>query len=59
MSWASWSDFVSMGGYALYVWGAYGVTAAFIAGEVVLVVLRSRKAAAQARMLAAQSGDRA
>ena len=26
MIWASWSDFLAMGGYGLYVWGSYGVT---------------------------------
>jgi heme exporter protein CcmD len=33
-----------MGGYALYVWGAYGVTFALIAVEIVLLIRRSRKA---------------
>ena len=31
-----------MGGYALYVWGSYGVTLAALALEVFLVVRRSR-----------------
>jgi len=26
------SDFLAMGGYAAYVWSAYGVTAAVVAG---------------------------
>ena len=33
MIWNSWSDFWAMGGYALYVWGSFGVTAALIAIE--------------------------
>jgi heme exporter protein D len=44
MIWASWSDFFAMGGYAFYVWGAYGVTFACLAVEIVLLV-RRRKAA--------------
>ena len=28
MNWSGPSEFFAMGGYALYVWGAYGVTAA-------------------------------
>lgn len=27
MHWNSFSDFIAMGGYGLYVWGAFGVTA--------------------------------
>jgi heme exporter protein D len=37
-------EFLAMGGYALYVWGAYGVTFALIALEIVLLMRRSRKA---------------
>ena len=42
MSWGSWSNFFSMGGYALYVWGSYGVLAVLIATEVALLALRRR-----------------
>jgi heme exporter protein D len=42
MHWGSASAFFAMGGYAFYVWGAYGVTALFLILEVVLVVLRKR-----------------
>lgn len=35
-------EFFAMGGYALYVWGAYGVTALLLAIEVILVVRRKR-----------------
>jgi heme exporter protein D len=42
MSWASCSDFFAMGGYALYVWGSYAVTAAVVATEVVSLYLRRR-----------------
>ena len=41
MIWNSAADFFAMGGYALYVWGAYGVAAACILLE--LWVLRRRR----------------
>jgi heme exporter protein D len=31
-------EWLEMGGYALYVWGSYGVTAALMAAEVVALV---------------------
>ena len=36
-----WGKFFEMGGYGLYVWGAYGVTALVMIGE--LLMLRNRK----------------
>ena len=42
MQWGSVSEFFAMGGYGLYVWGAYAVTAAVIAAEVVALVRRGR-----------------
>ena len=42
MTWASWSDFFAMGGYAFFVWGSYGVAAVLMIAEVVLVVRRHR-----------------
>jgi heme exporter protein D len=42
MQWGSVSEFVAMGGYGLYVWGAYAVTAAVIAAEVVALARRAR-----------------
>ncbi|HXM80699.1 MAG TPA: heme exporter protein CcmD [Burkholderiales bacterium] len=38
------SEFFAMGGYALYVWGAYGVTFALMALEVAFLMKRVRKA---------------
>jgi heme exporter protein D len=38
------SEFFAMGGYAWYVWGSYGVTAAALALEVGLLWKRSREA---------------
>ncbi len=49
MNWASWSDFVGMGGYALYVWGSYGVTLGFMVTEIVLLMLRKRSLLGQLR----------
>ena len=44
MIWNSAGEFFAMGGYGLYVWGAYAVTAACMLIEPVLVVLRHRQA---------------
>jgi heme exporter protein D len=37
------SDFLSMGGYAWYVWGSYGVTFICLFLEVIFLVKRSRE----------------
>jgi heme exporter protein D len=42
MNWGSWSDFFAMGGYALNVWGSYGVTAGLIVVELILLARRRR-----------------
>ena len=39
----SLGEFWNMGGYGLYVWGAYGVAVVLVAGEV--IQLRRRKRA--------------
>jgi len=51
MNWASWNDFFRMGGYALYVWGSYGVTLALIAAEIALLIQRRRKVIAYLRLI--------
>lgn len=38
----NWSKFFSMGGYALYVWGSYGVTFLLLGGEVLMLLKRKR-----------------
>jgi len=43
MSFESWGDFVAMGGYAAYVFGAYGLTVAVGVGLVVQVGVRKRR----------------
>lgn len=42
MSWSSVSEFLSMGGYGLYVWGSYAVTFVCIVGEILLISNRRR-----------------
>ena len=34
MRWSSWPEFWAMGGYALYVWGSFAVTALLMLIEV-------------------------
>jgi heme exporter protein D len=46
MNWNSASEFFAMGGYALYVWGSFGVCAIALALETFLVGQR-RKAIVQ------------
>jgi heme exporter protein D len=45
----SLEDFVHMGGYGLYVWGAYTVTLAVMLVEALAVRKRSRQALETAR----------
>ena len=44
MSWGSVSEFLAMGGYGFYVWGAYDVTFILIALELAFLVRRHRRA---------------
>jgi heme exporter protein D len=53
MNWSSASEFFAMGGYALYVWGAYAACLALMAVEPWLV----RRHRAQALHAAAHSTD--
>ena len=43
MQWNSISDFFSMGGYAFYVWGSFGLTAAVMVGEMLLIRSQRRE----------------
>ncbi|MFY8013911.1 MAG: heme exporter protein CcmD [Limnohabitans sp.] len=47
MIWNSWSDFWAMGGYGLYVWGSFGVTAVLMAYEMYWVKQARNKALQQ------------
>ena len=40
MSWNSWEEFWDMGGYAVFVWGSYGVVFAGVALELWLAMRR-------------------
>jgi heme exporter protein D len=42
MNWHSASEFFAMGGYALYVWGSFGVCALALVLEPLLVTHRRR-----------------
>lgn len=43
MQWNSFQDFWHMGGYALYVWGSFGLTAAVVVAEVALARARRQR----------------
>ena len=52
----SWAEFFAMNGYALYIWGSYGV-ALFIFGiEIALVRNRRRKALRDLRLMRDEMG---
>jgi heme exporter protein D len=38
----NWSDFFSMGGYGLYVWGSYVTTVIVLGAEVMLLMKRKK-----------------
>ena len=42
MYWSSFSDFIQMGGYALFVWGSYLVTIFVLIIEITLLRSRNR-----------------
>ncbi len=44
MNWSSFAEFADMGGYALYVWGSYFMTAAALGWEALMLVQRRRRA---------------
>ena len=44
MNWSSFTEFADMGGYALYVWGSYLMTAAALAWEMLTLLLRRARA---------------
>ena len=47
MIWNSWTEFRAMGGYGLYVWGSFGVTALCVALEMIWVKNARAQALAQ------------
>ena len=58
MQWSSVSEFFAMGGYGLYVWGSYLVTAAVIAAEIAVLVRRGRTLRARAGRIAGPASDK-
>jgi heme exporter protein D len=59
MIWNSLNDFWAMGGYGLYVWGSFGVTALCMALEMVWVKNARAQALSQvATELAAESNSK-
>ncbi|MCW5621703.1 MAG: heme exporter protein CcmD [Burkholderiales bacterium] len=42
MNWGSAAEFFAMGGYADYVWGAYGITVLVIVAELLSLARRKR-----------------
>ena len=57
MIWNSPAEFFAMGGYALYVWGSFGVTALCLAIEPLLVRRRRAAALASLRSEIAANGE--
>ncbi|WP_455281501.1 heme exporter protein CcmD [Cupriavidus necator] len=55
MSWGSATAFFDMGGYGLYVWGSFLVTAIIMAAEPYLAARRHRRAFSDA--MASQTED--
>ena len=43
MQWNSLSEFLAMGGYALYVWGSFGATALVMLSESLLIRSQRRQ----------------
>ena len=57
MNWHSFGEFVAMGGYGFYVWGSYLVTAAGLALEVAMLIVRRRRTLQMLARLHAQEGQ--
>ncbi|MEQ1602275.1 MAG: heme exporter protein CcmD [Methylophilaceae bacterium] len=51
MQWQNWSAFFYMGGYGLYVWGSFGLTAICMVWEVVALRNRNQQALRLLRLL--------
>ena len=49
MHWSSVADFLAMGGYGLYVWGSFAVTAGVMVWEVLALRQRRRRAITEVR----------
>jgi heme exporter protein D len=49
VTWGGLDGFLAMGGYALYVWGSYGMTALLVVAEIVALRARRRRAVDELR----------
>jgi len=59
MIWNNWNDFWAMGGYGLYVWGSFGVTALCMLVEIFWVQRAREQALNQiANELAAEQNSK-
>ena len=58
MNWGGWREFLQMGGYGRYVWGAYGVVALAVIIELVGVRMRLARAIRAARARGARARAR-
>ena len=56
MNWGSVGNFLEMGGYAWYVWGSYGVTAALVIAEIFALRARRLRAAGDVARRARSAG---
>lgn len=56
-NWASWSDFLAMGGYGLYVWGSFAMCALALLLETGLLRARLKALRRQAAEDAAESSS--
>lgn len=58
MNWGGASEFFSMGGYGVYVWGSYGIAAALIGFESWLTLRRRQRALRDALQAASAEAQR-
>ena len=52
------ADFLAMGGYAVYVWPAFGIAAVLMGGLAVVTLAQHRAARRELERLQQQRGDR-
>jgi len=52
MSWNSWAEFIALGGYGFYVWGAYGGVLVCMLAEPLMAWRRHQKALQSVQVLA-------
>ena len=59
MNWHSWQDFLAMGGYGLYVWGAFGAVLLALVLEWWAIARQTRAALAEVRQIQASHAPQA